>query len=487
MRDFLRDPPCTADTVGQPLPDSPHAVSVSLPTWRSVIGYEEKEPEVVDRMRLGYPRFVLHPQVVRLFEEARRRHGAPGEDVLVFPGPAGAARARMFLGRRGISSREVGMDQALAALFFPAAHAATARLYWRFSGEIVSSRQAEHFFGPSDPAGGEAARQALRHHLASLSGQDPEDVHLYPSGMAATFFMHQALGRVSPGRPTAQVDFPYVDVLRVQREFGNSCAYFPVIDRGMESWCFANRPFGIFAEMPSNPLLRCVDPEALARLCRDVESPLVLDDTIASVVNVDAFKHADAVTTSLTKWVSGRGDVMAGALILRSDSPWRVALSDALRELAPPALWDGDAVVLEANAADFPDRMVRVNETARLIAGHLQRHSAVQRLWYPEWECRAAYDAIRRPGGGFGGLMSLVLEGGEARSAAFFDALQLAKGPSLGTDFSLACPYTLLAHYDELPWAASCGVPRDLIRLSIGLEEPEDLIARLEKAFHAAG
>ena len=69
---------------------------------------------------------------------------------------------------------------------------------------------------------------------------------------------------------------------------------------------------------------------------------------------------------------------------------------------------------------------------------------------------------------------------------ACYDALPLAKGPSLGTNFTLVCPYTLLAHYEELDWAESCGVPRHLIRVSAGLEPLGDLVARFERALAAA-
>ncbi|MDB6072350.1 MAG: putative Cystathionine gamma-synthase, partial [Verrucomicrobiales bacterium] len=69
---------------------------------------------------------------------------------------------------------------------------------------------------------------------------------------------------------------------------------------------------------------------------------------------------------------------------------------------------------------------------------------------------------------------------------AFYDALHLSKGPSLGTNFSLCCPYTLLAHYQELDWAATCGVPRNLLRISAGLESPTDLIQRFTQALQAA-
>lgn len=72
-------------------------------------------------------------------------------------------------------------------------------------------------------------------------------------------------------------------------------------------------------------------------------------------------------------------------------------------------------------------------------------------------------------------------------SPRVFDALRVCKGPSLGTVFTLACPFTLLAHYTELDWAETCGVPRHLIRLSVGLEEPEELWSRIDAALKAGG
>ena len=68
------------------------------------------------------------------------------------------------------------------------------------------------------------------------------------------------------------------------------------------------------------------------------------------------------------------------------------------------------------------------------------------------------------------------------KSAKFYDALRISKGPSLGNDFSLACPYTLLAHYDELEWAEGCGLDRHLIRISVGSEDASDVIERVREA-----
>jgi len=84
--------------------------------------------------------------------------------------------------------------------------------------------------------------------------------------------------------------------------------------------------------------------------------------------------------------------------------------------------------------------------------------------------------------GGYGGLCSLLLKDPAACTEAFYDRLRVSKGPSLGTDFTLACPYTLLAHYGELEAVEAHGVSRWLVRVSVGMEEAGDLIERFAEA-----
>jgi cystathionine gamma-synthase len=122
------------------------------------------------------------------------------------------------------------------------------------------------------------------------------------------------------------------------------------------------------------------------------------------------------------------------------------------------------------------------NRSGLLVAERLRAHRGVERVWYPKWESSEAYEAVRRPDGGWGALLAFLPCKADVRSPAFYDRLQLAKGPSLGTVFTLACPFTLLAHYTELDWAEACGVSRHLIRLSVGLEDPEELWNRLAQA-----
>lgn len=104
----------------------------------------------------------------------------------------------------------------------------------------------------------------------------------------------------------------------------------------------------------------------------------------------------------------------------------------------------------------------------------LGAHPAVDEVWHPSTVKTRNYEAIRAPGGGHGGLFSFTLRNSR-KTSKFFDALNLSKGPSFGTPFTLVSPYVMLAHYDELDWAEGCGVSRHLIRVSCGAEDSEVL------------
>ena len=209
---------------------------------------------------------------------------------------------------------------------------------------------------------------------------------------------------------------------------------------------------------------------------------MLVDDTLGALINVEVLPAADLVSTSLTKFFSGAGDVIAGSLTINSSRPGARHLRDAL-EAEYEDLFDAeDAVVLECNSRDCVDRVKRINRTAERLCDSLQTHPAVERIDYPKYRTPENYGAHRRLGGGYGGLFSILLRNAEINAPAFFDALAIAKGPNLGTNFSLCCPYTILAHFTELDFVGRCGISRYLLRVSVGLEEPDWLISQFQQA-----
>jgi cystathionine gamma-synthase len=493
VRNLLTDPAWQAGDLGLPLPPTTHAVSVALPLWQDVIDYEEEHPRIAAALQAGYPRFFLHPLVSALFAEATSRFAGAGEGCLVFPSAVTAERAAQYVEEKtGAGAKVVPYGWGpLHALVFPESSRRMAREYWRYCGGVVSSRMAaralsgESTSAQAFAAAGLAAKQQIRSRLAALAGVAAEDVFLFPSGMAAMAMAHRLVTALRPGLATVQLDFPYVDVLRVQQAFGSSVEFFPVADAAAlektGQLAGAGSIAAVFAEVPGNPLLTCVPLDDLSEKLRQSGVPLVLDDTVATVVNLDALALADLVTSSLTKAFSGAGDVIAGALTVNPRSPWFAFFKTGLEaeQAGHDLLWAEDAVVLEKNSRDFPERVQRMNANAAALTEFLAAHPAVDQVWYPDSTER--FGRMARTGGGRGCLFSFTLPH-EAAAAAFYDALHLSKGPSLGTNFSLCCPYTLLAHYTELEWAAACGVPRHLLRVSAGLEDAPDLIERFRKA-----
>lgn len=490
MRSHIQQPAWKEQDLGTPLPDSPHAVSVCLPTWESVLGYEESDPSVTDRMQCGYPRFFRHPLINELFASAAHTLCGENEAVAVFPHAHAASRATDFLKKRGCLQIKVLPFQGLFALIFPADYFKIAMEYWRYTGEIVSSRQAEHCL--KNHAVQTCDPTPLLQQLSSSFNCEEEDLFLYENGMSAAFSAFRAAHSLQPDKKTLQLEFPYVDVLKVQQNFGQGVEYlnfaegaeFDVMLLRIEEGEFS----AIFCELPSNPLLRSVDVALLSRACKKSDTCLVIDDTICSHYNVDVSKFADIITTSMTKWISGKGDVMAGAIRIGAESLLKRQLSSFFKEDNPShsRLFHSDQEVLTQNLKGFESRIKQANFNAQTIVDLLSKHVAVEQVWYPSLTTRENYDKVKTDQGGYGGLVSFALKNAED-SAAVFDALEVSKGPSLGTEFSLACPYTLLAHYDELEWAKECGVPSHLIRISVGIEAPEQLIKVIHSALSAQG
>lgn len=497
MRNLLTDPLWREEDLGVPLPPTPYGVSVALPLWKHVIGYEKKDPEIVSKFQSGYPRFSLPPSIGALFATAEKEFAGEGERALVFPRAIHAQRCADFIKKHdGIEARvlETGSEK-LGVVVFPAASYDTARRYWRFCGEVVSARQSEFALGKDAQAvtevEGEQARQTIKERLADITGQTAKNVFLFPSGMAANCAVHRMLTTLFPDRKTVQLDFPYVDVLKLQQIFGSGAHFLPFKDESdyerLRTLIKTEPLAGIFAELPSNPLMKCIDLRRVTEMLfleeRDV--PIIVDDTVATCVNVDAFLIADVVTSSLTKAFCGEGDVLAGCVILNDDSPFLEDFSAFLHQHNDHTLWRGDAVALEKNSRNFVERVKVMSRNSVGLYEMLSEHPAVEKVFHAIADESGLYDHLIREEGGHGCLLSFVLKD-KTKAPAIYDALEFCKGPSLGTNFTLVCPYTLLAHYDELDWADSCGVDRTLFRVSCGLEPLEVILERMERALSLA-
>ena len=467
-------PLCRPENLGAPIPDSIHAVSVCLPTWADVTGYEEKEPRVIDKMRTGYPRFFFHPliQKVRAALEPK-----PGRDVLPFACQE-AARECVALAKG--KAVEVG---GLWAAYFPEENLPIARAYWQHAGRILSSRAAEDWLAARKLAAPDAALElTLRERLAGWSGAPAQNISLHPSGMAAIYAAFRMATSRRPQRRTVMFGFPYTDTLKILSKFGAGVEFYPRGDAkdlsALAGLLGKEEIAAIFCEFPSNPLLNVPNLPALYEMAAAHGVPVIVDDTIGTFFNVDVLPYTDFIATSLTKAISGEGDVMAGALTVNPCG----LFADHLPSTAPSGIYARDLEVLERNSRDFPERMQIANTNALELARFLAAHPAIEKVWYPGLSPSPVYEQLRKPQGGYGAVVSFLPRHAAQNTPRIFEALRLSHGISLGTKYSLVCPYVQLAHYHELAWAKDCGIDPHLLRVAVGTEPWNELRQRFETA-----
>jgi len=250
---------------------------------------------------------------------------------------------------------------------------------------------------------------------------------------------------------------------------------------------FALGPRMVWVETPSNPLLRIVDLEAVAGLCRQHDTLLAADNTFLSpVLQQPLALGADLVVHSTTKYLNGHSDVVGGAVIAGTE------------ELAGEIDWWANCLGLTGAPFDsyLTLRGVRTlharlrvhEENAATIATLLDHHPAVSRVFYPGLPDHPGHELARRQQKGFGGMISFELAGGASAAQAFVEGMTFfSLAESLGGVESLVAHPATMTHAAMDPEARiRAGIGDGLIRLSIGIEAGEDLAADINAGLERA-
>jgi cystathionine beta-lyase/cystathionine gamma-synthase len=238
----------------------------------------------------------------------------------------------------------------------------------------------------------------------------------------------------------------------------------------------------VWFESPINPTLRCVDVREVAAGCRERGIVSVLDNTFASPVNQQPIAMGvDLVMHSATKYLGGHSDVTAGAVAGRADLVGRI---EKARRLLGGVLDPQPAYVLGRSLKTAEVRVLRHNANAMAVARFLEQDPRVTRVYYPGLPSHPDHEIAVRQMTGFGGMVCFDLGGRFDRACRVFDRLKIIqRAASLGGVESLCSLPVLTSQYgftDEQ--LARAGVTRGMVRLSVGLEDPADLVADLDQA-----
>ena len=237
----------------------------------------------------------------------------------------------------------------------------------------------------------------------------------------------------------------------------------------------------IWFESPINPTLRCVDIRRVAEACRDRKIVSAIDNTFASPVNQQPIAMGiDLVMHSVTKYLNGHSDVTAGALM---GSASTMAKLDPARKLFGGILEPASAYAVGRGLKTVHVRVARQNATAQALASWLEKDPRVTRVFYPGLASHPDHDVARRQMSGFGGMVCFEVAD-YAAACRLFDRLQVVqRAASLGGVESLISLPVLTSQYGFTDaQLAAAGVTPGMIRLSVGLEHVDDLIADLDQA-----
>ncbi|KAL4758349.1 pyridoxal phosphate-dependent transferase [Aspergillus foveolatus] len=400
--------------------------------------------------------------------------------------------------------------------------------FWTIFGDGVSSRHAEFCLGlwtfmrsssQPDSSNGiyqcpvdttlilppwnrhcdQEAKDTIRSRIAEWIASDdphiprvsPSDVYLYQKGMCAISAVARSLlpGNEQSGGVVV-FGWPYSETPKCVENSGyrNFFLYSQgsadELDLLATSLASGTKIQALFCEIPSNPMLRTPDLHRIRELADQYEFCVVCDETLGTYINVDVLPYVDVVITSLTKIFSGGSNVMGGSVVLNPQSRHYETLHQKLSSTYQDNLFPADAILLAHNSTTFPSRVRQCNKTALALASHIVTHPSIQSVFHPSLPSLPTaylYERYRRSNGGHGYLLSFLFRN-PASAVVFYDCLDICKGPNVGTNFSLALPYAQLSHALELDWAESQGVPRHIMRISVGLEPEELLIGRIDDA-----
>jgi len=333
---------------------------------------------------------------------------------------------------------------------------------------------------------GNPGEKVVERKLAALEGG--QNAVLYASGMAAIVGL--LMTKLNAGDEVVFFDECY----HRSREFcAKHLSRFGVVTRqvkacdyGAMSAAINSRTKLLVSESPTNPHLSVVDLEQFADLGRQHQIETLIDATLATPYNVQPLKYGvDYVLHSATKYLGGHNDLLAGVIV---GSREQLEPVRKLRGIMGAINSPHNIYLLERGLKTFELRMQRHNANGQAVAEFLASHPRVEKVYYPGLKSHPYHDVARRQMRGFGGLVTFLVRGADWKeTAAVVDATRVARiAPSLGGVESLIEQPLVMSYY-EVPAEdrQRFGIPDNMIRLSCGIENAEDLIEDLRQALES--
>jgi cystathionine gamma-synthase len=324
---------------------------------------------------------------------------------------------------------------------------------------------------------------SVERKVAALEGAG--DAVLFSSGMAAITSLLLA------SLPTGSHIVMTSDCYRRTRQF---CTVFlkrlgietSIVETGdyeaLEAAIQPKRTRFLISESPTNPYLRCVDLERIAKIAKAHRVQTIIDSTFGTSINQRPLDYGiDYVVHSATKYMGGHHDLLAGVVAGRKD---RIAALRDARGVLGGIVDPQGAYLLERGLKTLGLRVQQQNATTLKIAQFLEAHPVIERVWYPGLPSHPDHEIASKQMIGFGGVVSFEVRGDLESTSRFIDALEIPYiAPSLGGVDSLIEQPALMSFFEKTTEERlELGIRDNLVRFAVGVEDADDLIADLDQA-----
>ena len=375
------------------------------------------------------------------------------------------------------------MPKAHYAVSTPSVH--TSNFYFDTATEVYDFMKSksegrvarEHEYGRY----GNPTQQECERKLAAIEGA--ERAVLFSTGMSAVI-----LTLMTYMRPEGHIIFTG-DCYRQTRDFAtNLLSKFgmqvSIVDPTAEAIAGAiqHNTNIIFTESPTNPYLRVLDLPAIVNVAKEHKIMTIIDATLATPYNIKPLDMGvDLVIHSATKYLGGHNDLLAGVTLGK-----HALLNDLYRMQRMIGATPGPLTcfLLERGLKTFAMRMEHHNRAGLAIARMLESHPKIEKVWYPALPSHPDHKVATEQMNGFGSVVTFLLKGGDKETRQFIDGLELFLiTPSLGGSESLVTQMSTMSFFDYPEnYRHAIGMVDNLVRLALGLEDVDDLIADLQQS-----
>lgn len=485
---------------GQTLPlNNIHAVSVSMPNLQDVIDYEEQTPQILEKIKSAYPRFVMHPYLKLLASYIKEKYKISNAYEVVL---LSSQKAVNVVSSKYFIHNKIEINEPFGVILVQNGTTQLQKVlkFIQHVGYNLSSRLAEDYLfdlGLIDVKHNEklddekTAHHNLTKILANAYSQPQKNVCLTPSGMNAVYCALRGLKTIQNGNgkiKLIQLGWLYLDTMNiVEHYFDENKIFYDINNLDLlEDYLKTNGHTisAIITEIPTNPLLQTVDLPRLKNLCLKYNIVLVIDATFATPYNLDLKPYADIYVESLTKFACGNADVLMGAVILNENSKISMISQEFFKHADMPYIKDIQRLSFEIK--NYENRMKTISENTKKLVEYFKTAPFIDEIFYclsPKYASN--YQKLMINKDSYTGIVSVTFK---KDFKEVYDKLNFAKGPSLGTEFTLLMPYTYLAHYDLVTsksgqeFLKQIGLPINLLRISVGCEDINEIINEFEKA-----